>query len=425
MSGSFTILRAEGWRAACERALDRADDRRRASAYLEVSPATLQAGARGKVTVLNVLGVPLRRNHGGVTLQFLARQAVEQARRATACLVPQGGRWVLEVSLLAGRRMRAVFERRPTETPGQFFAHALQSALDLIGPAAVHVENPAGLPTETLIDTPAPLLLSLHDSSLWCPRPFELPMTADGACGWSPEGGCARCAGAERTPDAVRALLSRLRGLVVPPGYLAAELERRTGAPIPTQVHLVSPAVRLPPARPWRSAAPVSRISYVGSVDVHKGGETLLALAPLLRDAGYAVRAYGGGESSLVRRVRAAGVETLGYYRAGSLSRRLVRDRVDLALLLSTWPETHSLTLDECWAAGIPAIAFDRGALGARLRSGGGVAVAPESGVEGLAEAIRGIARDGTTRPPAEPPSTPDIAATRVLEIYRDLGWWR
>ena len=423
MSGPFTILRAEGWRAACERALDRAADRRRASAFLEVSPATLKDHARGRVTVLNVLGVPLRRNRGGVELQFLARQAVEQGSRSTACLAPHGESWVLE--LFAGRRMRASFEREPAESPGRFFSRALRSALALVTPAGVHVENPVGLPTETLVETAAPLLLSLHDFSLWCPRPFELPVTADGECGWSPDRRCERCAGAERTPDGARALLARVRGLVVPHAYLATEVARRIGAPIPTEVHVVPPAVRLPTTQPWRNAGQVSRLAYVGSVNAHKGGETLLALAPGLRAAGFEVRAYGGGESNLVHRVREAGVETLGYYRAGTLSRRLLRDRVDLALLLSTWPETHSLTLDECWAAGIPAIAFDRGALGARLRSGGGVAVAPETGVEGLAEAIRGIARAGTAPPPAEPPSTPEMAATRVLEIYRDLGWWR
>ena len=92
---AFTILRAEGWRAACERALDRAADGRRASGYLEVSPTTLRSRARGAVAVLNVLGVPLRRNRGGVGLQFLARQAVEQTLRATALLAPRGDRWVL------------------------------------------------------------------------------------------------------------------------------------------------------------------------------------------------------------------------------------------------------------------------------------------------------------------------------------------
>ena len=61
-----------------------------------------------------------------------------------------------------------------------------------------------------------------------------------------------------------------------------------------------------------------------------------------------------------------------GYYRAGSLPGLLRRESVDLALLLSIWPESYGITLDECRAAGVPVVAFDHGAMGERLRWEGG-----------------------------------------------------
>src|SRR6202035_736868 len=81
------------------------------------------------------------------------------------------------------------------------------------------------------------------------------------------------------------------------------------------------------------------------------------------------------------RGAAAGGMRIRGYYRAGSLPRLLRRDGVDLALLLSIVPESYSLVLSECRAAGVPVVAFDHGAVADRIRAeGGGLLVAPEEG---------------------------------------------
>ena len=78
--------------------------------------------------------------------------------------------------------------------------------------------------------------------------------------------------------------------------------------------------------------------------------------------------AYGGGDTEILRRLRRLGVAVHGYYRAGSLPALLRRDAVDVALLLSIWPETYTLVVDECLMAGVPVVAFDLGAPAERLR---------------------------------------------------------
>jgi glycosyltransferase involved in cell wall biosynthesis len=114
-----------------------------------------------------------------------------------------------------------------------------------------------------------------------------------------------------------------------------------------------------------------------------------------------------------------------GYYRAGSLPRLLRRDRIDLAILPSVVPESFSLVLSECRAAGVPVLAFDSGAVGERLRAeGGGLAVPLEEGGAGLATAISGMVRGERAVPPLAAGSAPGPGeiARRWLAFYRESG---
>jgi glycosyltransferase involved in cell wall biosynthesis len=123
-------------------------------------------------------------------------------------------------------------------------------------------------------------------------------------------------------------------------------------------------------------------------------------------------------------------VSNRGYYRAGALPRLLRQHRIDLALLLSIVPESYGLTLDECWEAGVPVIAFDHGAVGERVRAqGGGMLVPLADGWRGvlgvLSEVLNG--RWSGTAPVAatERPSSTRHAALAHLRLYRELGLLR
>ncbi|MBW8767845.1 MAG: glycosyltransferase, partial [Geodermatophilales bacterium] len=133
----------------------------------------------------------------------------------------------------------------------------------------------------------------------------------------------------------------------------------------------------------------------------------------------------------LLRLRRLPRVRVRGYYRSGSLVDRLRQEGVDLALLLSIVPESYSLALSECLAAGVPVVAFDHGAIAERLRRhGGGLLVEPAAGAQGIAAAV--AARVNGLRIPGEglsqaAPVTggaalPGNAAQAFIDLYRELG---
>jgi hypothetical protein len=106
--------------------------------------------------------------------------------------------------------------------------------------------------------------------------------------------------------------------------------------------------------------APVrDRIAFAGSVKEHKGGALMPAIIRATSGAQWHV--FGGGDVELLRAIRAAGrVAVHGYYRAHRLPHLLARHRIGLVVLPSIVPESFSLTLSECWSAGVPVVAFYR-----------------------------------------------------------------
>jgi glycosyltransferase involved in cell wall biosynthesis len=168
-------------------------------------------------------------------------------------------------------------------------------------------------------------------------------------------------------------------------------------------------------------------VAYVGSVQPHKGAHVFEEVARRLNGSGPSpirFSVHGGGDPELLHRLKGVpGVEVHGYYRSGTLPDLLRRRAVDLALLLSVVPESYSLSLSECRAAGVPVLAFDHGAIAERLRrDGGGELVPPEKGAAGVAERLRELLQAGVVRPrPTELPTAAPAAAAMV-SLYRGLG---
>jgi glycosyltransferase involved in cell wall biosynthesis len=138
---------------------------------------------------------------------------------------------------------------------------------------------------------------------------------------------------------------------------------------------------------------------------------------------------FGGGDAALLARLRSLpGVRVRGFYRPGTLPRRLRAAGVDLALLLSPCPESYSLTLEECAAAGVPVLAFDHGAVAEKIRRrGGGDLVALAGGVDALDALVARVAAllaGAEPLPPATAPAalTGGEAAAAWLALYRELG---
>jgi glycosyltransferase involved in cell wall biosynthesis len=212
--------------------------------------------------------------------------------------------------------------------------------------------------------------------------------------------------------DAAPQLLAHARAAIFPSAFLrdayAAVVPRMNA-------HVIAPGV-VPVAV---HAQPIrNRIAFCGSVKPHKGG----ALIPEVMRAVPAAEWYvfGGGDADLLRSIPRAAIH--GYYRAGTLPRLLARQRIGLAVLPSIVPESFSLTLSECWSAGVPVVAFDQGAIAERIRAhGGGFLVPLDAGADGLAACVRAWL-DGAEMPvPRQVPTARD-AATAHVALYRALG---
>ena len=438
------VLRAEGLPALRDRISDRWRERHRRLSFVAAgSPLGLPANP-----VLNLLSTAPTPRLGGLQAQLLLRIESEAGRRPLALLYPGDGAWRLEVAA-GGRRLSLTLDSldggeppSPVALADAAFERAVLRAAREVGARALHVEGLAALPLASLLALHGQglaLVLSVHDFSLLCPRPHLLESPELRFCHYSRDAGrCARCLAADwpLPPDfqqdrrrLAHRLLLAAAAVVYPSDFLRRRhLELFPGIPAERQ-RVVEPAG--PPAvepAPAGSGMPVRHVAYIGKVVPHKGAlvfeEVIHRMAPAF--PGLRWSAYGGGDSELLLRLRRLpGTRVRGYYRSGSLIDHLRRDRVDLALLLSIVPESYSLALSECLAAGVPVAAFDHGAIAERLRRhGGGLLVEPEAGAAGIAAAvaarINGLRIPGETRMGDLLPA--GGAAQAFADLYRELG---
>jgi glycosyltransferase involved in cell wall biosynthesis len=445
---AWRVLRAEGPAAFRDRAVDRLAEASRRRSY---TPAPAGWHPEDPIPVLLVSATPPAPWLGGVPSQLRTRLEAEVRGRSVALLYPLGGRWRLEVHQGA--------ERRFLELPGSLlspvtledaaFEDAVRAAAACVGARAVQAEGLAGLPPVSLLRLAREglaLVLSLHDFAAFCPRPNLVEEPPRQFCRYSRDlGRCGRClaadwpvgSGFQEARRKVNADLLAAAAAVI----FSSDVLRRTHDELfpglaTERWRVLEPAIAstaaLPRRAPEEEAArsTLRHVAFVGSVQPHKGALVFAeAVRRLSREpAGEQLRwsAYGGGDVEILRNLRRLGVRTRGYYRSGSLPPLLQRDGVDLALLLSIWPETHSLVLSECVVAGVPVVAFALGAPAERVpHLGAGRLVSLEDGVDGIVAAIRDSLRDGMPEVPAEAArllTDPVSAAAGHLALYRELG---
>lgn len=399
------VLRAEGAAAVRDRAWDHLAEAARRRSYAPMPP---DWRPEEPIPVLLVTSTPPAPWLGGVPSQLRTRLEAEARARSIALLYPLGGAWRLEV--------RSGAERWFLPLDDAACEAAVRRAAERIGARAVHAEGLAGLPPASLLRLTREgmmLVLSLHDFAALSPNPHEWPL------------------GIHEERRALAAeLLAAAAAVVFPSDFLRRfHTERLPGIP-PEQVagrwHVLEPPIASTVALPRSAPRPLRHAAFVGSVQPHKGSLVFIEVIRRMAGAGLRWSAYGGGAAETLRELRRLGVRVRGYYRSGSLPALLRRDGVDLALLLSVWPEAHNLVLSECVVAGVPVVAFALGAIEERVPPlAAGRLVPPEQGAEGIAAALEEMRRDG---PPAVPDESarlladPVSAAAGHLALYRELG---
>jgi glycosyltransferase involved in cell wall biosynthesis len=216
-----------------------------------------------------------------------------------------------------------------------------------------------------------------------------------------------------------QALLQHARAVIFPSAFLR-DLYRAHFAFSESATHVIEPGIDVTPVN--RTIASQRRIAFAGNVRTHKGGDLLPNIIKALPGGEWHI--FGGGDEALLRALRRMpNVFVHGYYRAGSLPSLLKKHAIGLALLPSIVPESYSLTLSECWLAGVPVVAFNHGAQAERIgRSGGGWLAPLEAGAAGIANIVRRwLAGELTTNVPATVASSREAARAHVA-LYRSLG---
>ena len=424
---AWRVARAEGLRAAVDRARDRLDERRERRRAV-----TVTRGGLGQAPVLSVLGMPFSSRLGGVPTQLRNRLAFESQERRCAVLHPEGRGWRLETAYRT--------ERRVLNSGDVSLIEAIRWALGETGATAVHLEGLAGMTENDLGALARPgarLVITVHDYSAFCRRTHLIERPHDRFCEYCRDlDRCQACLGQDfdvapgqqaeyrrrtaellRSADAVVFVSRFLRDVHVElvPGLDVARL------------HVIEPGTPPVTGATPRAPGPLRHAAWVGAAHAYKGAlvfpdvmRQLNADGPLLRWS-----ALGGGDARLLALFRALpGVAVRGYWRSGTLPLVLRRRAVDLALLLSVTPEAYGLTLDECWRAGVPVVAFDHGAMAERIRRlGGGILVPASEGAAGIARAVRqAVAGPPPAVPMPERLPEPRHAAAAHLELYRGLG---
>ena len=202
---------------------------------------------------------------------------------------------------------------------------------------------------------------------------------------------------ASKAPGARRwpALLARGGRARLPVGVPARRLARAAAGLDAARQHVIEPGRRAGAGRTRvpRAASCVTSRSWAPPPR-RRARSLVPGIARAVADGRSAVSALGGGDvgscARLARAARHRGPRLLARGHAAGDAPGVAR--VDVALLLSLVPESYGLTLDECWRAGVPVVAFDHGAMaGASAASAAGCSCPLAEGAVGVAP--RSLAR--------------------------------
>ena len=269
-----------------------------------------------------------------------------------------------------------------------------------------------------------PWIVTLHDLAFVNPRAFELSGRPPPDRAWLAE---------------VATVLRRAAAIVVPSEFLRGIAREHLPE---LSFELLAPGVdagRAIVAQPepphFAARRPRHVVAVVGAIGPHKGSQLLDPLAAQLEGTDIGLAVIGYTDTQIERGWRLPGrLYVHGPYHEAELPGLLVAYGVEAALFPNRMPEGFSYTLSEVWAAGIPAVVPDEGALGERVaKQGGGWLLPPGYSAADAAEFLRGLFSPGRAAErsrvesqvdPHDESRIPSLAAmSREIDaLYRRFG---
>lgn len=356
-------------------------------------------------------------------------------------------RWSLRLQRVAGAILEPVREW-PLEKAillSDFsrpdYRAAFGDTLDLVEPELVHVRHVF----KHTLDAPkmaaarsVPVVMSIHDHYTICPT-IHLLDNAGRYCGGrcTPgHGTCPTLVKAGPLPhlkhsfvyqwrDEMDAMLRCVDAFVTTSPHTRSVHQRSLPGMRETRFELIEHGRDLRQAT-GLADAPVPRgrirILVPGNTDRHKGAEFIQAMLEL--DLEHRLEFHFVGE--VAERWRQLGVMHGAYHRRDFLA-KVGEIRPAFIGIFSVVAETYNHSLTEAWAAGIPAIATDIGALGERLRAHGGGFLVPVDNPAAALQAIftaaddpQAYRRESSRATLHDIPSVADMTR-RYAELYRDV----
>jgi len=169
-------------------------------------------------------------------------------------------------------------------------------------------------------------------------------------------------------------------------------------------------------------------VLFFGQLTAAKGADVVRRLCELNHDAGSPFDMQFLG-TPVDDPERFPGATWHGPYQRDELPGRLASIRPSITLIPSQWPETWCHVLTEAWAAGVPVMASETGALADRLRrEGGGWLVSRATDAQAWFDELQRVLLSRSSDYPMQRaiarshvPTSPRQMAERYLSVYRLL----
>lgn len=398
-------------------------------------------------TELNTAGLAEQQVKQGHDVAVFVPAPIERKDGDTLHVADEGCGRVYRVAV-GQRSATAVF--RDTLAPDGPIAQGLAQVLADFRPELIHIQHLMGMPVRAIGKIlqvyEAPVVVTLLDFWWVCANAQLLTNDTEQICA-GPDLflNCGRCAAARANLPAamgvavapifglrnrwLRPILAHADGVFAPTRFTADWYSTRIGFDHPVQVIPLGfepPKANEPQVKPKAAAGPL-KLAYVGGLSQQKGVHVIIEAINQLEDVDLTLT-VGGDESKFpgyVAQLKGAADERVTF--RGKISPAAVRELMaesDLLLVPSVWYETYAIVVSEAFAAGIPVMVSDLGALAERMDEGVNGFKVQAGDVAAWAEAIGRVANNrqrvaemGRKRP--EPFTMADHYAT-VMLLYKE-----